>query len=335
MTNKSKICTPRQSYTGIICFDYQNDDKQMPSQNRRIRFSTLACISTCSIFGQSSALAETITVTLINGDVLRGERIEQDNAEDTIILIHPQLGKIVLKPSQIKTSTQPKVWTGSLSLGISGGNTGGDRSGNGTISSTWDYKKSKNELKLAGNWNYEFSRDAGESNISVDTNKATFLARYDRKLSQKLSAYVSTDYLMDAKNTVAVNDLTTSIGLGYELLKTKTSKLKVSIGPSLQWLSGGSECDSDPNCGNAYAASTFTTEFTWKPSKRFQLSLIEKLTGAYVNGVTPSSNFIASFKIVPHIDSKVFTTLNLQSMYQPLQQPKYDNSVSMQVGTEF
>ena len=275
------------------------------------------------------------TVTLLNGDILHGEINIEESDEEVVVIIHPQLGTLRLSRDQLKILPKQKLWTGSLAVGIHGSNTGGDRSGSGALTTKWNYKKDEHQFKINGNWNYGLSRDQGESTISVDTNKGALSLRYDQELNEKITGFASSDYLMDAMNKVGVHDQTLSVGIGYKLINNDRTGLKVSIGPSLQTLFGGEKCDRNANCGRVFLASTLTTELNWLINKYFTLNIVDRVSAAYVNGVTPANVLSAALKIRPDMKSRIFTTFNIQTMYQPLQVPKTDNNFSIHIGTDF
>ncbi len=258
----------------------------------------------------------------------------EESSDDVVVIIHPQLGKLKLDRSQLKTRPEYKSWEGSLALGMNGSNTGGDRSGSSSLTTKWIYKKDVHQFKIDGNWNYGLSRDQGDSDISIDTNKGGLILRYDQQLNDRLTVFASSDYLLDAMNTVGVHDQTISAGLGFSLFKNNRTDIKVSIGPSIQSLFGGKKCNEDSNCGRSYLASTLTTEINWLINQYFSINIVDRISGAYVNGITPSNVLSAALKIRPDSNSKIFTTLNLQTTYQPLQSPKTDNHFSVHIGTD-
>ena len=125
-----------------------------------------------------------------------------------------------------------------------------------------------------------------------------------------------------------------SIGLGLDVVKTPTTVVNLSIGPSLQQLWGGSGCINDPVCGNLYAASTARAHMEWKPNKNIKLSLTNQFTGAYVNGLSPSNTFSGTLKVFPTGNQSFFTSFSAQTIYNSLQTPQINNSMSIQLGTE-
>jgi hypothetical protein len=117
-------------------------------------------------------------------------------------------------------------------------------------------------------------------------------------------------------------------------MKTDTTTLNVSAGPSVQTIWGGKFCTRDKYCGNTFAASSARISFDWDPNNYFNLSLSNQFTGAYVDGLSPSNNFSGTIKIYPLGDKKLFTSLNGQFIYNSLTSPQIDNSFSLQLGTQ-
>lgn len=57
-------------------------------------------------------------------------------------------------------------------------------------------------------------------------------------------------------------------------------------------------------------------------------------TGAYVNGIATNNTFSVALKIFPMGNQRLFTSLNGQTIYNELQSPTINNSVSMQLGVK-
>ena len=51
--------------------------------------------------------------------------------------------------------------------------------------------------------------------------------------------------------------------------------------------------------------------------------------------VQPANTLTAEVRYYPVIDSKLFTTLRVQSIYQSLSSPKVNNTITAQVGADF
>ncbi|MAK16072.1 MAG: hypothetical protein CL860_05415 [Cyanobium sp. MED195] len=298
---------------------------------------SIACNATAMLLldGSSrSGIAETVTLTLSNGDKIKGTLIKSESNEQTTVINHPSLGRLEIQAKALKAKPKKKRWTGSFSAGVTGSNTNQEIDVDGTTQLITQYKDELNLLSFKANAEYGISRSANQKKGSTDTNQGQIDLRYAHTLSGKLSAYASNTYEYDMLNEIGNNNLINSIGLGYDLIKTDTTTLNVSAGPSAQSIWGGPRCTANQYCGNTYAASSARISFDWVPNNYFNLSLSNQFTGAYVDGISPSNNFSGTIKIYPFGDKKLFTSLNGQIIYNSLTTPQIDNSFSLQLGTQ-
>jgi len=283
---------------------------------------------------EAAVQAETVTLELRNGDKLHGELIEADTTDSTIILDHPVLGRLSIPRMALVPAPKPKPWKLSLSGGLSGSNTDNDFDSGATGQLKVSYTKGADELELQGRAEYDVSRDKGESEASTDTNEGNAELRYTRTLGNRLNAYAATRFDYDTLNTIGTDNFVGSIGLGYDLVKNDTTRVRVSLGPSVQKIWGGDGCAADPICGQAFAASTARAELQWKPNSVMSVNLTNSYTGAYSNGVKTNNVFSVALKIFPMGNERLFTSLNGQLIYNELQAPRINNSLSMQVGVQ-
>ncbi len=281
-----------------------------------------------------SGLAETVTLILSNGDKIQGTLLKSESNDQVTVIKHPSLGRLEIQAKALKAKPKKKRWTGSFSAGVTGSNTDQEIDVDGTTQLITQYKDELNLLSFKANTEYGVSRSANEKKGSTDTNQGQIDLRYAYTFSGKLSAYASNTYEYDMLNEVGNNNLINSIGLGYDLIKTDTTTLNVSAGPSAQSIWGGPGCTANQYCGNTYAASSARIGFDWVPNNYFNLSLSNQFTGAYVDGISPSNNFSGTIKIYPFGDKKLFTSLNGQIIYNSLTTPQIDNSFSLQLGTQ-
>ena len=298
---------------------------------------SIACNATAMLLldGSSrSGIAETVTLTLSNGDKIKGTLIKSESNEQTTVINHPSLGRLEIQAKALKAKPKKKRWTGSFSAGVTGSNTDQEIDVDGTTQLITQYKDELNLLSFKANAEYGISRSANQKKGSTETNQGQIDLRYAHTLSGKLSAYASNTYEYDMLNEIGNNNLINSIGLGYDLIKTDTTTLNVSAGPSAQSIWGGPRCTANQYCGNTYAASSARISFDWVPNNYFNLSLSNQFTGAYVDGISPSNNFSGTIKIYPFGDKKLFTSLNGQIIYNSLTTPQIDNSFSLQLGTQ-
>ena len=210
--------------------------------------------------------AETINLTLRNGDSLQGELIERNPENGTTVLNHPQLGRLVLTAEQLKPAASEPLWTSSVSSGVIGNEKDGDSSVSISFTGSTRYKDEQQKLSLSGSFNASKSKDSGEP-LSIDTEKGSAELRYDKPIGSNLDLFALSSYQYNGTNDSGVNTVLGNIGVAFPLLKPETTELTISIGPSLQW-SGGpmemvSSVVSDFNGGNAtpmFPRKVFTPE---------------------------------------------------------------------------
>ena len=275
--------------------------------------------------------AETVTLELLNGDSVTGTIVEELSNNQEKVLDHPQLGRLTILTSSLKSKQTAPAWRTSMTAGLIGNEKDGDSSLSTTISVESKYKKGRNNLLLKAGLNTSQSRDNGEP-LEIETQKGMAEARYDYNMPSGLGLFTLIDYNYDGKNDSGVNSLLTGIGLAKPVIQNETTELVVALGPSMQWTNGGHECGKDSYCGNAYAGATFTTDLSWQPSKMFKLELNNKFSSAFTPDIKPANNFKAKFKFYPSIYSGLFTSLQYNLIYQSMSTPEVNNSASLQLG---
>nr|WP_274704393.1 DUF481 domain-containing protein [Synechococcus sp. AH-551-E02] len=278
--------------------------------------------------------AETVTLELLNGDSITGTIVEELSNNQEKVLDHPQLGRLTILTSSLKSKQTAPAWRTSMTAGLIGNEKDGDSSLSTTISVESKYKKGGNNLLLKAGLNTSQSRDNGEP-IEIETQKGMAEVRYDYNMPSGLGLFALTDYNYDGKNDSGVNSLLTGIGLAKQVIQNETTELVVALGPSMQWTNSGNECGKDSYCGNAYAGATFTTDLSWQPSKMFKLEFNNKFSSAFTPDIKPANNFKAKFKFYPSIYSGLFTSLQYNLIYQSMSTPEVNNSASLQLGADF
>ena len=68
------------------------------------------------------ATAETIRVTLKNGDTINAELVPDESTDNLKVLMHPQLGRLEVSRDAIRPEKKPAAWTSSISAGVIGNN---------------------------------------------------------------------------------------------------------------------------------------------------------------------------------------------------------------------
>lgn len=299
---------------------------------RRLHITTALLLFGHSALAAPVAKKEQVTLKLKNGDTLKGVLVPEETTETITILLHPVLGRLRIPATALIVEPPAKPWTLNVSGGLSANNTDNDLSAGGTFQLDTSYSKGADRVSVRGRATYEVTRDQGETANTTDTNEGEGELRYTRALGNRLNAYATTTFNYDTLNTIGTDVFVGSAGLGYDLIKNKTTTLNVSLGPSVQQIWGGSGCDADPICGQTFAASTARAQLEWKPSSIASVTVTNSYTGAYVNGIATNNTFSVALKIFPMGNQRLFTSLNGQTIFNELQNPKINNSVSMQLG---
>ena len=79
---------------------------------------TIPAALTAALLASPAALAETVTLTLLNGDTIQGELIPEESTDDMKVLMHPQLGRLEVSQDALKPVEKPPAWKTTLSAGI-------------------------------------------------------------------------------------------------------------------------------------------------------------------------------------------------------------------------
>lgn len=280
------------------------------------------------------AEAETIRVTLKNGDTINAELVPDESTDNLKVLMHPQLGRLEVSGDAIRPEKKPAAWTSSISAGLIGNNKDGDNDITATFTATSTYKKDRDKLSLKGGYNYNTTRD-GNDPFKVETDKGSATVRYERSLSRGLSLVTFADYHYDATNESSVNTVKGAFGFGVPLINSPTTQLTLSLGPAFQWGNGGSDCSSDSACGRTYPGASFSTELDWKPNPSFRISLNNNFSALAASELKPTNSFDATIKYFPSLSSKLFTSLQFLAIYNSIAKPEIDNTITGQVGYEF
>ena len=94
-------------------------------------------------------------------------------------------------------------------------------------------------------------------------------------------------------------------------------------------------CGSDAHCGNTYGGATLTADLSWKPWPSLRFGLQNQFTTVWADKGQPANTLTAEVRYYPVVNSKLFTTLRFQSVYQSLSTPNLNNTITAQVGADF
>ena len=215
---------------------------------------SLPVVLTAALLAAPAAVAETVQLTLLNGDTINAELVPEESTDEVKVLVHPQLGRLEVSQDAIKPVEKPPAWTSTISGGINAGNKDGDGTFTANISGTSNYKSDTDRLKIQAGLNYSKNNDKGKP-TEVKTDKGMANIRYDRFLNKTVTLYAKSDYQYNGLNDTGVNVVEGSVGVGFPLINTETTTLSLSLGPALHWNEGGNDCSSDEYCGNTYAVA--------------------------------------------------------------------------------
>jgi len=295
---------------------------------------TVAASLLLSLLSSPAAEAESIRVTLKNGDTINAQLVPDESTDELKVLIHPQLGRLEVSMDSIRAKPTPPAWTSSISAGVIGNNKDGDDDVTATFAAASTYKNKADKLSFKGAYNYNTTRDGNEP-FEVQTDKGSATVRYERNLSRGLSLVTFADYHYNATNEASVNTVKGAVGLGLPLINSPSTQLTLSLGPSFQWGNGGSECDSDSACGQTYPGASLTADLDWSLNPSFRISLHNSFSALAASELKPTNSFGATIKYFPSITSGMFTSLQFLSIYNSIAKPEIDNTINGQVGIEF
>jgi hypothetical protein len=281
-----------------------------------------------------AAVAETVQLTLMNGDTIHAELITEESSDELKVLMHPQLGRLEVSKDAIKPVEKPPAWKTTFSAGVNAGDQDGDGTFSANINGSSNYKGDTDKLKIQGGLNYSKNNDKGKPS-KVKTEKGMASIRYDRVLGESMSLYAMSKYQYNGLNDSAVNNVDGSVGVAFPVVNTDTTELTLSVGPSVHWSDGGKDCASNEYCGNTYAGGSFIADLSWSPNKSFKFDLSNTLSALAANEIKPSNTFSASIKYFPSINSGLFTSLRYVSIYNSISTPESDQQITGQVGVEF
>jgi len=100
------------------------------------------------LFTAGMSQAETVTLELLNGDSVTGTIVEELSNNQEKVLDHPQLGRLTILTSSLKSKQTAPAWRTSMTAGLIGNEKDGESSLSTTISVESKYKKGRNKLLL-------------------------------------------------------------------------------------------------------------------------------------------------------------------------------------------
>ena len=282
---------------------------------------------------QEPSKAEQVTYQLLNGDLISGELLKEESTEDVQVIMHKYLGRIEVKSSSI---FHPKVkkWFNNLEIGLDGSNTKSSNSLGYLLEVNAKYRDNIKELNLGTKYDFKQTSESGKETIT-EVEKALTKIRFDRSIKDGLSSYISTDYEYNALNKIGVNDIKSSTGIAYHLMKNSHTNLRVSAGPSLEWIDGGRNCYKEASCGEIQPGLSFGTDLKWSINKKLELLFDNTYNTQLLGHSFASNKFSTAIRFFPSIHSDLYTSLSYENIYDQIKEPSQEHIYKLKIGSKF
>ncbi|WP_320677263.1 DUF481 domain-containing protein [Prochlorococcus sp. MIT 1300] len=271
---------------------------------------------------------------LKNGDIISGKLIKSKSTKQVRVLDHSLLGIVKVNTKSILKKRINKKWKTNIDLGIDSNSTGPNNSLGYALDISSTYKGKTQKLFISSSLMGEKIQEQ-KNDINSQVAKAGLKLRYDRIFAKGLSLYTLSDYRYNQLNTVGVNDISTSLGIGYNLIESDNLSLDLSIGPSVHLIDGGSQCSSYSSCGTFLTSSSYAADASWNINKHLSFLVSDELIIGHIPYSSTSNNFSTKFRYFPSLDSSFYTSISFNSSFQSIKDPKHDNNLKLQMGLGF
>ncbi len=292
---------------------------------------TVSSVFYCISIG--SASGEPVKYKLINGDSISGELIQEESNSHTKVIMHKYLGKIELKSSSI-FNPKEKDWYSNLELGLDGSSTSSSNSMGYLLEVNTKYKTKKKEFNLGTKYAFKKTSKSGGNTIT-GINKSTTKARFDQAISKSFTSYISTNYEYNALNKIGMNDISSSAGIAYKPIENSETTVRLSAGPSIEWVDGGSECSKDEHCGEINPGVSLGADFEWNINQGLKLLINNTFNRQLSESISISNKFSSAVKFYPSSESNLYTSLSYENIYDHMKQPNNENIFHIKLGTDF
>ncbi len=292
-------------------------------------FSFSVFLGLANVITFAPSFAGEVSYKLINGDTITGILMEELSTEKLKVINHPDLGIIEIKISSIRSQTIDKNWQSSINVGFNGSSAGSNDEFNYSFEGKTLYSLDKNTIEV------NTSLENKKSNDEIISKKGEIDIRYDRFFGERSSLYSYTDYRLNTLNTVGVNELTTSLGIARKILNTNKHKLSLSIGPGVNFYSGGVLCSNDKDCDKLIPASIISSDYKWEITSKISLEVDDTFSTAFSSNTKIGNDFSTTLRYYPIKDSKVNTSLKYEINYDSEIKPSTDRGYKFLLGTTF
>ena len=282
---------------------------------------------------QTPVKAEQIILKLLNGDSISGEFLKEESTDDLKVIMHEYLGRIEISSTSI---SHPKVkrWSSNLEVGLDGSSTTSSSSLGYLLDLGTKYQDKTKELNLGTRYDFKKSSKAGEKDI-IGIKKALTKVRYDSSITNRWTSYVSSNYEYNALNKIGINDISSSAGIAYKIIKSPQATLRLSAGPLLNWIDGGSDCSKDSNCGDIQTGASFGTDFTWSLNQKIELLFDNTYNTQLANNSNASNKFLTAIRFFPSSQSDLYASFSYENIYDQIKEPSQEHVYQLKLGTKF
>ena len=262
-----------------------------------------------------------MALQLANGDTIHVEKVAEESNDTVTVVIHPQLGRLEVSSADLQQPAETPAWSSTLAAGVIGVSEDNDDSVTVSMNATSSYTKAADKLVMKAD---SITKKPAIRAIRLKSIRRRFgLDSIRPKVNESVNWFTSGNYDYNGLNDVSINTLKAAMGAGFPVLKTDSTELILSVGPSLQWSDGGQGCARDAFCGNTYGGGTFTTQLSWVPNRSFKLNLDNNLSVLAANSeAKPTNTFTATIKYFPSFNSGLFTSLQFESIHNSVADPK-------------
>ena len=286
--------------------------------------------------GIYSVQAEEVRYNLTNGDTITGELIKEESSTKTKVIVNPLFGKIRIDSSSIvvpKKEAPPSKWGTEFSVGLNSSSTSENLNRGYVFDISTSYSGEGNNITIEADYQHDEvtennNTNTGESNGSLDL-------RNDFISGGEYNFYTTLEYNYDALSTSGINRTIGSLGLSKDFWAEQKRSLKISLGPSIHWATGGDECSNNSNCGDAYYSTRFQATSNWPITELLNLNLDHKFTATHASELLKGSESMATLKFIPIINSPYYSKFEYKNSYQDITDPKTKDSYFLGLGKSF
>ena len=239
------------------------------------------------------------------------------------------------------TLSEPK-WSGSFSWDIDADVTHESFAETFNLDFTLELDYKNNSWSNTLTLDYENEKDfyKDDENINqldvIDTKTLDIEFARDRYIDTKnLTTHLYIYHKYDSEADFGQYDNFVSIGLTKYLFKSDNKSFYIKLGPGIQNVYGGDDCNTVATCGETFFARAFTADFTTNLGKYLSLELNNLWKTAYVSEIKYGNDFTGTLTFRANEDSPLSTSIIYENLYTEVSDPHLEHQYSLRVGYDF